>query len=271
MMGTALVTGTPARARDVAGALQTEGFETLILDVPQPQVPAGPGSVSCYVQLPAVSATGAGTDAVMARVDAVAAMSPLLSRDAAVLLVADDAGWDGRRRHALGVLTEAALAGQGSDGIRISVLGEEASPADIATSARRQQTGPGASLADMAPDLGFTDWRSEVLSLTGSPERSYFGWVAADGRRCVSVLRGTVMSPLVPGTPRSGPALSWGSPEPPSQLLAHAILADAVGAPDLAGPLAGTFAKEVLAACPAEGFELRGREVAAWIVRNSPR
>lgn len=265
MMGTALVTGIADRARDVAAALRTEGFETLVLDVPQPEVPAGPGSVTCYVQLPAVSANGAGTDAVMARVDAVAAVSPLLSRDAAVLLVADDPSWDGRRRHALGLLAEAALAGQAGDGVRVSVLGEEASPTDIATTARRQRTGPGASLADMAPGLGFADWRNEVLSLAGSTERTYFGWVAADGRRCMSVLRGTVMAPLVPG------AVAWGPAEAPSQVLAHAILADAVGAPDLVGNLAGTFAKDVLAACPPDGFELRGGDVAAWIVRHAPR
>lgn len=280
MMGTALVTGIADRARDVAGALRTEGFETLVLDVPQPEVPAGPGSVTCYVQLPVVLANGAGTDAVMARVDAVAAVSPLLSPEAAVLLVADDPGWDGRRRHALGLLAEAALAGQAGDGVRVSVLGEEASPTDIATTARRQRTGPGASLADMAPGLGFADWRNEVLSLAGSTERTYFGWVAADGRRCVSVLRGTVMSPLVPGAggvppdtvgPAPGLAVSWGSAEAPCQLLAHAILADAVGAPDLVGNLAGTFAKDVLAACPPDGFELRGGDVAAWIVRHAPR
>lgn len=271
MMGTALVTGTADRARDVAGALRTEGFETLVLDHWRPDVPAGPGTLTCYVQLTVGAGGGSGTDAVVARVDAVTAVSPLLTGNAAVLLVADDPGWDPRRRHALGLLAEAALAARIGGGVRVSVLGAEASPSEIAVTARGERAQPDASLADVAPDLGFSDWRSEVLSLAASPERTYFGWVAPDGRRCVAVLRGTVMSPLVPPGPGPEPVVSWGAADAPCRLLSHAILTDAAGSPDLVTDLTGAFAEEVLASCPADGFELRGGDVATWLMRHSPR
>ncbi|MDQ3944236.1 MAG: hypothetical protein M3357_03610 [Actinomycetota bacterium] len=292
-MSTALVTGANDRTSPVASALRTEGFETLAVDQGALDgVPLGPGSVNCYVQLPGVlPAGGIHPPALVARVDAVAAVSPFLADRAAVLLVADDLGWDQRRRDALALLTEAALADHGPGVVRVAVLGEQVSPGDIVERVRAVVP----SLADLAPDLGYADWRDEVLNMTGTAGRTYFGWTDGDGRSCAAVLKGTVMSPL--RRPSSGahtsPVFSWGGTDPGAHRLAQALLADAVGAdsrcagcagvggecPACGGDgltgwardLAGAFVDEVVASFPPEGFELRVADVAAWLSRYASR
>lgn len=310
-MSTALVTGTTDRVGAVATALQTEGFETLALDRwnPGAAAPVQRGSVNCYVQLPAgsSSATGPGgnrgsigTHALVARVDAVAAVSPLLAHHAAVLLVADDPGWDRRRRDALHLLAEATVADYARGAVRVAVLDEHSSPVDIAATARRESTparresapASAPSLADLAPDLGYADWRSEVFSLTGGTERTYFGWVGGDGGLRVAILRGTVVSPLRPvgAATESGSLFSWGHSDPSAHMLARALLADTLGADTRClrcrgtgsdcpacrgsglmgwvGDLAGVFVEEVVRSFPLQGFELRVGDVAAWIDRH---
>jgi uncharacterized protein DUF6166 len=268
-MSTALVTGTTERAGPVARALRTEGFETLALDHWSADAAVlGPASLNCYVQLPGViPVAGAQAPALMARVDDVAAISPFLADHAAVLLVADDLGWDQRRRDALALLTEAALAEDGPGAVRVAVMGERSTPGDIVQ--RIRATVP--SLADLGPDLGYADWRSEVLNVTGTAGRTYFGWMDRDGRRRAAVLRGTVMSPLRPVASDADPSpvFSWGSSNHGAHLLARALMADAVGA-DWADELAGAFADEVVAEFPLEGFELRVADVAAWLNRRAP-
>ncbi len=268
-MSTALVTGAQDRTGPVAYALQTQGFETLAFDNWSPDAaPLGPGSVNCYVQLPgAVAAAGAHGPALVARVDAVTAVSPFLADHASVLLVADDLGWDQRRRDALALLTEAALADRGPGGVRVSVLGEYCSPGIIVERARA--TLP--SLADLAPDLGYADWRNEVLTMTGTAGRTYFGWKDGDGRPCAAVLRGTVMSPLRAGAsaPDGSRTFSWGSSDTGAHLLARAVMADAVGV-EWADELAGAFTHDVVANLPQDGFELRMADVAAWLHRHAP-
>ncbi|MGH9035955.1 MAG: hypothetical protein ACRD0O_09330, partial [Acidimicrobiia bacterium] len=152
-MSTALVTGATDRTGPVASALRTEGFETLTLDrCAADAVPLGRGSVNCYVQLPGLlPAGGAQPPALVARVDDITAVSPFLAHHAAVLLVADDLGWDQRRRDALALLTEAALADSGPGAVRVAVLGERSTPGDIVE--RIRATIP--SLADISPDLGY--------------------------------------------------------------------------------------------------------------------
>jgi hypothetical protein len=267
-MSTALVTGAHDRTGPVASALQTEGFETLALDDWTPDAaPLGPGSVHCYVQLPgAVAVAGAHGPALVARVDTVTALSPFLADHASVLLVADDLGWDQRRRDALALLTEAALADRGPGGVRVAVLGEYSSPGVIVERARASLP----SLADLAPDLGFADWRDEVLTVTGTPGRTYFGWRDGDGRPCAAVLRGTVMSPLRPGAcaPDGSRDFSWGMADTGAHLLARAVMADAVGG-EWADELAGAFTHEVVANLPAAGFELPVADVAAWLNRHA--
>jgi hypothetical protein len=291
-MTTALVSGANDRTGPVASALRTEGYETLTLDhCGLDAVPLGRGSVNCYVQLPGVlPAGGAQPPALVARVDDVAAVSPFLAAHAAVLLVADDLGWDQRRRDALALLTEATLAEHGSGAVRVTVLGEHSTPGDIVDQARA--TVP--SLADISPDLGYADWRDEVLTMAGTAGRTYFGWADSDGRPRAAVLRGTVMSPLRPAASGVGPsfAYSWGSSDPGAHLLAQALMADAVGVEsrcalcsgtgagcpacgghgltEWANDLAGAFV-EVVAGFPAEGFELRAADVAVWLNHHTPR
>lgn len=291
-MSTALVTGATDRTGPVASALRTEGFVTLTLDhAASDAVPLGRGSVNCYVQLPGVlPAGGAQPPALVARVDDVTAVSPFLARHAAVLLVADDLGWDQRRRDALALLTEAALADNGPGAVRVAVLGERSTPGDIVE--RLRATVP--SLADLAPDLGYADWRDEILNMTATAGRTYFGWADGDGRPRAAVLRGTVMSPLRPAASNgdTAPVFSWGNSDPGAHLLAQALMADAVGAEsrcdrcsgmggdcpvcgghgltEWANELAGAFVA-VVAGFPPEGFELRVADVAVWLHHHTQR
>ena len=127
-------------------------------------------------------------------------------------------------------------------------------------------------LADVAPALGYTDWRDEIMSATSSP-RSYLGWTTADGRQRAVVLSGAVLSPL-PEPAAGEPALAWGEPGPGVVALAGTILADALCLPDpsrpgaslpeLAAELSEAFAKEILMHLPPDGFELSATEVAGW-------
>ena len=131
-------------------------------------------------------------------------------------------------------------------------------------------------LADVAPELGYADWRDEVMSATCSP-RSYLGWTTADGRQRAVVLSGAVLSPL-PGPAAGAPALAWGEPGPGVVALAETILADALRMPDpsrpgatppeLAAELSEAFAKEILMHLPRDGFELSATEVAGWARRH---
>lgn len=303
-MGTALITGSTGRVPAVASALKTVGFEALTLDA----LDAGASSIlpersiNCYVQLPASSdPTGSQGSPVahslVARVDAVAAVTPLLARDAAVLLVAEDTGWDWRQRGALRLLVEAAVAGHAAGPPKVVVLDEESSPADIAAVAGHwsipplsaAKTSAGApSLADLDPDLSYADWRNEVLSLAGATERNYFGWVGDDGRPRVAVLSGAVVSPLRVAGRDAGSVshLEWG-PSPSAHLLARALLGDTLGAEArclaCAGvwsgcstckgsglatsvlDLADLFADEIVRHLPPQGFELRVADVANWV------
>lgn len=127
-------------------------------------------------------------------------------------------------------------------------------------------------LADVAPGLGYADWRDEIMSATCSP-RSYLGWTTPDGRRRAVVLCGAVLSPLPEPAPGE-PDLAWGEPGPGVVALAESILADALplpdlnrpgaSVPDLAAELSEAFAKEILMHLPPDGFELSATEVAGW-------
>jgi hypothetical protein len=143
------------------------------------------------------------------------------------------------------------------------------------------------SLAEIEPDLGYADWRREVLALTSVNNATYLGWVSRDGRRRVAVLRGSVLSPL--GEGRQTP-LSWGRADAGSQALAQAVVIDVLGdtasceacpgdniCPVCAGSglrgwaieVAAAFAAEVVAHLPAEAFELSAATVAVWLRRRA--
>jgi hypothetical protein len=270
-LSTALVTGAIERIHGVAMALKREGFNALAWEGPTPGAADGlpRRSVDCYVQLagsfaPARSAQGAEGATLIHRVDTVASLSPLLALDAAVLLVADERGWDPARRRTLHVLAGAAVAERVGSDARVVVV-DSGEAGEIAAAARRElDQARAASLADLAPGLGYAQWRDEVLSLTSGTEPTYFAWRRPDGVRRVAVLRRSVLSPL-PGA------------DDGAHGLARAILIDALGPSGASGAgalqswleaLADDFLEEVIGPRPTEAFELPMHEIAAWIGRR---
>jgi hypothetical protein len=308
MTTTALVAGPSGRADDVAAALRAEGFATITVDDREPVGAAcnrvSPRSVDCFVRLPAEgeregqSSPGGArpprAHGLLSMVDAVAAVAPLLADHATVVILAEGSDPAHRRDRllddAVGLLAEAVVADHGGDGVRVSVLGPDQSPDDIAAAARGGvRTRPGPSLADFEPDLAYADWRTQVLSLSGHKEATYFGWSGADGRRPVAIIRGAVISPLrAVGAPDSE-SLSWGDSGPGAFRLARALLADVLGsAADCPRCGGGTgqgdcpacdgtglsepverhvspLVHEVIAPLQGEAFELPAAVVQAWI------
>jgi hypothetical protein len=163
----ALVTGAPDRVPHVAIALKSEGFD--IVSAGEGALLA-PGSVDCYVQLPgdvppsdqpALSrARSLVADDLLARVDVAARLAPSLAPHAVVLLVGDEFF-----RPLLEMLAEAIVSE--ASGVQAKVVGGFRPPAEIAAMAhpnghRRSWR----SYLDEDPELGFADWREEVLCLT---------------------------------------------------------------------------------------------------------
>lgn len=269
-MNTALVTGTIDRTERVAMSLKHAGFDARVWEGPTTGAADAPepGSVDCYVQLPPSSDSWSKTLAapgvaeLVHRLDTVAAVASWLAADAAVVLVADEPGWDPTRRRALQALAEATVVEQVGPGRRVTVV-DSGDPAGLAGIARREWSQATAvSLADLAPSLAYTDWRNEIMNLTSGAETTYFGWRRADGAPRTAVLRRSVLSP-VSDCEEAGPG------------LAGAVLSDALGAPTFVElqawdpGLAEDFFDEIIRPLPPEGFELPVHRVAAWLVRRS--
>ena len=184
-MRSVLVSGPADEATAVATALRRQGFDTFGLDLP-PQLGTGaPGErpvrpVDCYVQLaPGGDRNGGGspTRNLLRRVEAVSVVSPLLARDATVLMVADDC--DRRRRDALRLMAEAALNDAGGAAARVVVLDEPLSPTTMAAAANRREASRNrVSLVELSPELAYADWRNEVFSLTGRDDTLIREWIA---------------------------------------------------------------------------------------------
>jgi hypothetical protein len=270
-LSTALVTGTLERIHAVTMALKREGFDALAWEGPTPGAADGlpSRSVDCYVQLaggcaPWRSAQGAGGATLSHRVDTVARLSPLLALDAAVVLVADESGWDAAHLRTLHVLAGAAVAEHVGSNARVVVV-DDGEAGEIAAAARRElDQARAVSLADLSPGLGYAHWRDDVLSLTSGTEPTYFAWRRPDGVRRFAVLRRSVLSPL-PGA------------DDGAHGLARAILLDALGLSGASGAgdlqqwleaLADDFLEEVIGPLPIEAFELPIHEVAAWMGRR---
>jgi hypothetical protein len=272
-MPTALVTGTLTDAESAVLALKREGFDVGVREGATPGVADGPpaGSIDCYVQLPPSPAQWSSTlggPALAApfvyRLQTAAAVAPLLAPDAIVVLVACEAGWDTARRRALRALAEGAVAEQVGSGRRIAVI-DTCDMTDIAAVVRRElTTARRVSLADLALDLGFADWRNEVMNITSTAQTTYFGWQRPDGARRMAVLRRSVLSPLPVDGDGDG-----------DHILARAVLTDALG-PSAPGDLqlwddrlTEDFQREVIRLLPNDAFELPMHTVAAWVVRRS--
>jgi hypothetical protein len=164
---TALVTGAPEWVPHVAIALKSEGFDIVAAGEETPLVP---GSLDCYVQLPGAvpafdqpalsRARSLVADDLLARVDVAARLAPFLAPHAVVVLVGEES-----LRWPLEMLAEAIAAE--TSGVRTRVVGGSRPPSEIAALARPD--GPRRSwrsYLDEAPELGFADWRDEVLCLT---------------------------------------------------------------------------------------------------------
>jgi hypothetical protein len=275
MMIRAVVTGSPERARAVAGALRAEGFEIvaeaansfaeIVTRTPE-------RSVHCYVQLSTASGLGLSlAQDVMARVEAIGVLAPVLGRDAALFMVADDdadPAHDPRVADALRLLTE-FLADKGDRPVKVSIWPGPGSPSDIAAAVRaalpNSPRGVPAPFADYGSSLGYADWRNDVLSLTSVGNATYFGWVNRDGSLRVGILRGSVVSPLAMPPGRD---VSWGDCGPGAYALARALLAEVLEAD--AGDLVELFVKEVIDSLPAEGFDLPAAAVERWVQRHRP-
>lgn len=295
-MSTAIVAGSAERVDPVVAALQTEGFHTIALggdeSITRVTATLPPSSVGYYVQMahtPAavggVAAAGPLIGDLVSRLGDFTRAVPVLASDATVLIVAD--GWDERVLDAVRVLAQAAVANLVDDRVRISVLGQLHSAADVVAALRRAPSSPLplSLLADAAPQLGFTDWRDEIMNATSDNTRSYFGWRSAQGHGRAVVLSGAVLSPL-PAPAGWETDMSWGEPGAGSMALAESLLSDALGLdlrgyrPDagegapagvlsgLAAELAESFGKEVVQSLPAAGFELSLAEIVDWTRRH---
>lgn len=187
-MPNALITGSSARALEVAAALQTADWQPRLCpdtvealdDVRSSSIP---GSFDCYIQLPSArrahttAMTEASTtvaDGALARYAAMAKVMPLLSTAATVVLVMGDRA-DRSLPHDLAgavndltrVLARALRNDYHATGLRVTVVGDDQSPSEIASAARLpgSQTRPMDWCVELEPTLGAADWRCELLSL----------------------------------------------------------------------------------------------------------
>jgi len=188
---TALVTGSPAAAEQVAAALRAAGAEAVCVTDPDRLAEAisafPPHSLDCYVQLPiALRPTG---ETVVARVRAfldgglitrfrlAEAVLPALSEGGRVVLVAGHTPVDpnvpddqAARRAFLEVLAHAIRADQAPAKPRVRVVDHEQGAEDIARIALtgerpRTEAKPLRDLSDREAGMTYQDWRTEVMGL----------------------------------------------------------------------------------------------------------
>ena len=186
-MRSVLVSGPADEAAALACALRLQGFSTFGLDLPPRLGTGATGArpnrpVDCYVQLPPSAQRadhGSPTRSLLLRVEAVSVVSPLLARDATVLMVADDC--DRRRRDALRLMAEAALNDVGECRRSVVVLDEPLSPTAMVAAARRREASKfPLELASLSPELSYADWRNEIFSLTGRDDGILREWLAVE-------------------------------------------------------------------------------------------
>jgi hypothetical protein len=179
-----LISGIAALVEDVRTALQEAGSSAVgvddIAEVPAACAAAGPKAFDGYIQLPATF-TIVGDDAVsrihhyfadgvLARFPAVTAALPSLKQDARLTFVmgvlppevsTDD---DVKARGALVRVLGYAAKADGPDNLRVSVLGSDAAPREIAMTALGKNPEWDALTVGMSPGA-YHDWRTELLGL----------------------------------------------------------------------------------------------------------
>jgi hypothetical protein len=275
-MTTALLTGSKQRTSRLDGSLlvpegailvadSRDGIAALTSRLPQ-------RSVGAYVQL-LMDTDVAGPSwvpAVTERIETVALVAPLLAPDAAVVLVADDPAdpaHDQRVADGLRLLAEAALSTTTAEhaAVTVNVL-QEGSPEAITRALGHHGVhGTVAPLADLGADRPYADWRTDILSLTGSTDTTYFGWVNQDGCAKVGLLRGSVLSPLPVA---AEVPVTWGCTEPGARALASAVIDATLGGQTADEGLVDLFVKDVIGTLPNAGFELSASEVERWLRRQ---
>jgi hypothetical protein len=179
-MPTALVTGpVDERLSDMSIALKLAGFDVVTAAADACSIAGDVSSVDCYVQLPhepppqRSDALGWAREVVgqtlLARFDLAAQVAPMLLPQAKVLLVTNRAAPRAPSIDAgmLRVLTMAILADHDRDGVRVAVVDDFRSPAEIVRFAN-SETPTWSEYADMAPNLGFADWRNEITCVQSS-------------------------------------------------------------------------------------------------------
>jgi hypothetical protein len=180
-LSAAVLTGAPESLLGVAIALKSEGFDILAAEWEADAIGAGiqARSVDWYVQFPPAVSAGSGTplqraatilaEEMVARCDAMTKVGPLLAPEAAVMLVVGDhfkepSGCGSSLRDFVEIFAE-AIRGDRRD-VRVLIADESSGAAAIASAARRHVTPPTQWRAalDIEPEMGFTDWRDEVLA-----------------------------------------------------------------------------------------------------------
>jgi hypothetical protein len=179
-MPNALVSGPGRVAVDIADALRAGGFESICADGPSDLVDvcaaAALNSLDCYVQLPAehrsVVMASAGPLATVAaggraRYHAVTTVAPLLTENSTVVLVMENQAEEPASSSLTRVLAQALRHDYRSTRITVTLVEDPGHPAEIVSAVRFGQLPSAASFSylDFEPDLGFADWRVEVLSL----------------------------------------------------------------------------------------------------------
>lgn len=179
-MPTALVTGPiDEHLSDMAIALKSAGFDVVAAAADPCPVAGEVSSVDCYIQLPQEPPPRAGDalgwarevvgQTLLARFDLAGRIAGMLLPRAKVVLVTNRTAPDAPTIDAgmLRVLTMAILADHDRDGVRIAVVEDPRSPAEVVRLANFD-TPTWSEYADMAPDLGFADWRNEIMCLQSS-------------------------------------------------------------------------------------------------------
>jgi hypothetical protein len=183
-----LISGSATRARQVAAALQEGDWPPplradTVAALGDACASILPGSLDCYIQLPAerrahttamTEASATVADEAMARYAAVATVMPFLSEAATVVLVMGDGADRSLPRDLAGavndlmrVLARALRKDSQATDLRVTLVGGEESAAGIASIARspRDRNPPMDWYVDFEPALGSADWHCELLSL----------------------------------------------------------------------------------------------------------
>jgi hypothetical protein len=274
-MTSALLTGSKERTSPIAATLRAHSDDVVVADSREGIAALAAGlparSVGSYVQLLlAPDGVRSWSAPVTERIETLALLAPLLTREAVVVLVAEDPAdpaRDGRVVDALCLLAQAALTAGGDTDVTVNVV-HEASPATITGLLPGAAPGGGPGpLADFAADRDFADWRTDVLNLTSARDVTYLGWLNQEGQPRVGFLRGSVVSPL-PVPPDS--AVAWGDTGPGARVLGRALIGETLGEADIDDAIVELFVKDVIDPLPATSFELSSRELSAWIHRHHP-